>query len=193
MGVTIYLLRHGQTDWNAKGRLQGQVDIEMNDFGRAQVAANARKLKARLENAGSFDFVSSPIGRTTQTMEILRKGLDLPITDYGTDERLKELDYGEFSGHTWAELRRTRPLDVAARFDNPWTCVVPRGECYGALAARVLDWYESVERDTIVTTHAGISRILQAHLMGTPGREVAFLEAPQDRILVLHGKQMSWL
>lgn len=190
---TIYLVRHGQTDWNANRRLQGQTEIPMNDFGRLQVSENAHKLAEQMQNPHAYDYVSSPICRARETMEILRTRLGLPPLDYRVDDRLKELHYGEFASHTWDELREIRPQDVMQRFDNAWDYVIPRGECYAQLSRRVLNWLHEVKRDTIVAAHAGVSRVLQAHFSKHPPHEVPFLQAPQDRVLVIRGKEMSWL
>ena len=127
MRPTIYLIRHGQTDWNAKRRLQGQTEVHMNDFGRSQVADNAEKLLALSSDPHSFDYVSSPICRARETMMIIRQKLGLAKDDYRTDDRLKELDYGEFASYTWDELRDIRPDDVMERFDNSWSYTIPQG------------------------------------------------------------------
>ncbi len=193
MKSSLYLIRHGQTDWNAKGRLQGQTDIPMNDFGRSQVANNARKLANLSADLRQFDFVASPIARACETMHIIRKTVGLPVKDFQTDDRLKELNYGEFSQHTWDELRQLRPADVMERFDNSWSYVIPAGECYAMLSERVLNWFFELKRDTIVAAHAGVSRVLQGHFAKCPENYVAFLEAPQDRILVIKEDQISWL
>ncbi len=193
MQPTVYIIRHGQTDWNAIRRLQGQTEISMNGFGKSQVQSNAEKLAELALNFCRFDFISSPISRARETMHIIRQKLDLPKDDYQVDERLKELNYGEFSSHTWDELRQTRLNDVTQRFNNSWNYVIPKGECYAMLSKRVLSWFHELERDTIVTAHAGVSRVLQGYFAKCNENEVAFLEAPQDRILVLQGEQMSWL
>ena len=64
--MLIYMIRHGQTDWNADERLQGQQDIALNDLGRSQATRNGETLVARLGSAASYDFVSSPLSRTRE-------------------------------------------------------------------------------------------------------------------------------
>ena len=64
-GVTIYFVRHGQTDWNAERRFQGQLDIPLNDTGRAQAARNGAALARVIGDSAGFDFVSSPLSRAT--------------------------------------------------------------------------------------------------------------------------------
>ncbi len=165
----------------------------MNSYGRSQVRGNADKLTQLHDELHKFDFISSPIFRARDSMEIIRETLGLAKQDYHLDERLKELNYGEFSTHTWEELRRSRPQDVMQRFDDPWSYVIPKGECYAMLSKRVLNWLHDLKRDTIVTAHAGISRVIQAHFSNCPEHMIAFLEAPQDRILVIEDGEISWL
>ena len=81
-GPTIYFVRHGQTDWNAEQRFQGQRDIPINANGRQQAAKNGQTLKELLNNPADFDYVSSPLGRACETMEIIRRALDLPCLLY---------------------------------------------------------------------------------------------------------------
>ncbi|HEX2148466.1 MAG TPA: histidine phosphatase family protein, partial [Pseudorhizobium sp.] len=87
--MLIYMIRHGQTDWNAEGRLQGQQDIGLNALGRLQATRNGKTL---FESAGpkiaDFDFVSSPLSRTRETMALLRAAIGLNPEDYRSDDRL---------------------------------------------------------------------------------------------------------
>jgi probable phosphoglycerate mutase len=193
MSHTIYMIRHGQTTWNAEKRLQGQTDVPMNDFGRQQVLDNARRLKHVIGDPARFRFVTSPIGRAVETMQIIRDVLGLPLAGYAVEDRLRELDYGEFSGHSWSELRRLRPLDVEQRFLDSWHYVIPGGESYRQLAARVFEWFDGIREDTVVTAHAGVSRILQSRFIDIEPPRIAFLNAPQDRVMVIRGGEQGWL
>ena len=76
-GLTLYFVRHGETDWNAERRYQGQTDIPLNDRGRAQSRRNGEALRAFLPHIAGADFVASPLGRARETMEILRDTLGL--------------------------------------------------------------------------------------------------------------------
>ncbi|ANJ26160.1 histidine phosphatase family protein [Agromyces aureus] len=115
----LALIRHGQTDWNFAGRLQGRTDIPLNAVGRAQARAAASAYAGGYWEA----VVSSPLGRARETAEILADALDLPFT--GTYDELLEQEYGEAEGITGAELATRWPdrvipgkeadADVAAR------------------------------------------------------------------------------
>ena len=77
MAGLIYLIRHGQTDWNAEGRLQGQADTGLNDTGRAQATRNGEFLAGLVADPAAFDFVASPLSRTRETMERVRAAMGL--------------------------------------------------------------------------------------------------------------------
>ena len=85
----FYFVRHGETDWNAERRLQGQLDIALNDIGRRQSAQCASTLRgliaARRKAPADFAFISSPLSRARETMEILRGGLDLRRDGYAVE------------------------------------------------------------------------------------------------------------
>lgn len=187
-GVTLVHVRHGQTDWNAEGRLQGQMDIPVNDIGRGQAARHGRVLAERFAAAGidplSFDYVSSPLGRSAETMQIVRRGLGLDRAAR-TDDRLKEVHFGEWSGSTYNELKAGGHKGlVARRKADKWSFRPPGGETYAELAARVGAWLETVTRDTVAVTHGGVFRVLHGHLCGTPWHEVPGLPAPQDTFAI---------
>src|SRR3712207_5584074 len=96
----LFVIRHGETDWNAEGRLQGQRDIALNARGRDQARRNGQALASHLAaerlDPATLSYVASPLGRARETMEILRRALDLPPTGYRLDERLKEVSFGSF-------------------------------------------------------------------------------------------------
>ena len=117
---TIYFIRHGQTAWNAEGRLQGGRDTDLNAQGEAQAAAVAERLAAVAgATLAEADFVASPLKRTRRTMEILRTALGLPPAAYRTDPRLREIGFGSWEGSTWAEIRRRDPAGAPGRGNKP--------------------------------------------------------------------------
>jgi probable phosphoglycerate mutase len=108
--TTLCLVRHGETAWNAEGRVQGQLDVPLNGVGLAQARAIANALCAE-----RFDAIySSDLGRVTQTAEPLARLLELPVR---TDARLRERHYGMFQTLTYAEVKLRHPEEYA-RFRN---------------------------------------------------------------------------
>lgn len=184
----LYFARHGQTDWNAERRLQGQHDIPLNSLGRIQAAQSGRILRELFVREGlqaaDFDYVSSPLGRARETMELMRTGLGLDPAQYRTDPRLKEMSFGRWEGFTFAELKDREAEGLAAREKDKWGFVLPGGESYAQLTVRVREWYESIDRDTVVAAHGGVCRALIAHLGIEPERTAPLGEIGQGCVYV---------
>ena len=143
----IYYIRHGETSWNAEGRLQGAQDIPLNDLGRRQ-AAHAGNVLADLfardgRDKSSLPFVASPLGRARTTMELVRGALKLPPDEYALDDRLREIGYGVWEGSTLAEMQAADPVLFARRLTAKWTMAPEGGETYEAVQFRMRDWYDS--------------------------------------------------
>ena len=191
----VYFARHGQTDWNAERRLQGQHDIPLNSLGRIQAAQSGRILHELFVREGlvaaDFDYVSSPLGRARETMELMRTGLGLDPVQYRTDPRLKEMSFGRWEGHTFAELKDREAEGLAAREKDKWGFVLPGGESYAQLTVRVRDWYESIERDTVVASHGGVCRALIAHLGIKPTETASLGEIGQGCVYVFAAGGMT--
>ena len=165
---TIYFLRHGETEWNALGRLQGIKDIPLNARGRGQ-AVHAADVLADLfaregKDKAALPYVSSPLGRARQTMELVRGKLALPPADYSLDDRLREIGYGAWEGLTLAESEATDPDVYARRLADKWAVAPSGGETYAAVQLRMLDLYESLLVDTVAVAHGGTCRALMVSL-----------------------------
>jgi probable phosphoglycerate mutase len=165
---TIYYIRHGETEWNAEGRLQGTQDVPLNDLGRKQ-AANAGSILADLfardgRSEQSLAFVASPLGRARSTMELVRGTLRLPPRDYAVDDRLREIGYGDWEGSTLAQTQLSDPDVFAKRQAEKWTVPPPGGESYASVQARMSDWYDQLKADTVAVAHGGTARALMVAL-----------------------------
>lgn len=189
----LYLVRHGETDWNAQGRLQGGHDIPLNALGRAQAAAAARILKGLVRNPGALDYVASPLSRARATMEILRETLGLPAADYRADERLVEIGFGEWEGLTWPEIRARDPERAIAREADKWGYRPPGGESYADLLARIAPAFGALARDTVVVSHGGVTRAALAHLCDHAPEQAPHMEIWQGRILVVQSRRWRWV
>ena len=185
---TIYYIRHGETSWNAEGRLQGAKDVPLNDLGLKQ-AAHAGNILADLFVRGGCDktalpFVSSPLGRARSTMELVRSELKLPPADYNVDDRLREIGYGEWEGSTLAEMQMADPDFFARRQAEKWTVSPPGGESYVAVQARVQSWYDQLREDTVVVAHGGTARALMVALGIETPQSAADLVIEQGAVYV---------
>lgn len=195
MTPLVYFVRHGQTDWNAALRFQGQHDVDVNDLGREQARRNGRRLAELLGDPTRFDFVASPLRRTRETMEIIRAELGLPPRDYRLEPRLVEVHFGDWQGLTVHEVETAFPGVAAEREADKWTFLPPGAgaESYAMLSRRVAPWLAALDRDTVCVTHGGVIRCIFL-LAGAANRaEAASLDVPQDRVLRWYDGRLDWL
>jgi probable phosphoglycerate mutase len=153
--TTIFLARHGETDWNADDRWQGHADPPLNARGRAQ----ARDLAARLAHVQFQAVYSSDLRRARETAEIVAFGRGMPVY---TDRGLREIDVGSWQGLT------NRQIDE--RFPGRER---PDGETVDAFHDRVLAGLSTIGRhhdgaDVLVVAHGGCARTIQRHVLGEP-------------------------
>jgi probable phosphoglycerate mutase len=190
--VVVHLIRHGETDWNREGRLQGRRDIPLNALGRAQAEDVARRLGQSGVPVETAAFLSSPLLRARETTEILRRALGLDPSSYRIDERLAELSFGDWEGSSWRELRRREPDALARRERDKWSFVPPGGESYADLAARLAPIIETLD-GMVLVAHGGVARALLVRLGGLSERDAC--EAPiwQGRVLALADGAHRWL
>ena len=145
--MLLYLVRHGETDWNSQRRIQGTTDIPLNDVGRAQAARTGRLLARRQWDA----VVTSPLSRAFETGSIIAAELGLPVPT--TDSRLVERNYGEAEGLDFEEMQRLFPEDTK----------VPGRERRSVVAARALEALMDIAHahpaeSVVVVSHGGLIR-----------------------------------
>jgi broad specificity phosphatase PhoE len=190
----IYFIRHGETDWNLEGRLQGQKDIPLNDVGRVQAEEAARKLQALVPHFEDLAYVASPMTRTRETMEILRTTLGLHPEVYRLDDRLVELTFGTWEGMTWKEVRKAEPALAALREQDKWHYAPPGGgESYAMLVDRIRPILDDLTRDTVIVAHGGVARAFLSICCGVSSRQAASMDIWQGRILVIEGRNHRWV
>jgi probable phosphoglycerate mutase len=192
---TIYYIRHGETDWNAEGRLQGTLDIPLNERGRRQ-AASAGMILADLlrrdgHDAAHIPFVASPLGRACMTMELVRISLKLPPDDYAIDPRLREIGYGQWESLTLAEARAADPELFARRVAAKWTVAAPGGERYLDVETRMRAWYAELTEDTVAVAHGGTARALMVVLGIETPESAADLYVEQGTVYVFKGAALT--
>lgn len=149
--ATLLLIRHGETAWNAAGRIQGQLDVPLSATGVWQ----AQRLAARLAAEPIAAVVASDLARAALTAQPLAQSLGLSIV---FDRRLRERHFGIFEGHTLEEVAARYPAEFAAwRARDPhWA--IPGGESGAQLIARAL-----AALDDIAQRHAGETVAVVAH------------------------------
>jgi broad specificity phosphatase PhoE len=191
----LYYVRHGETDLNTQGRLQGRRDTILNAHGRQQAAECGAVLKDLFardrRQPQDFEYVSSPLKRARETMEVLRATLGLKPLGYEIDDRLVEIAYGEWEGLTLPEIEKKSAGILAQRERDKWDFAPPGGECYRQLADRIASWYASLTRDTVVAAHGGGLRALMALLNLLPEEEATHAPIEQGVVYVFSNGGVS--
>ena len=184
----LYLARHGETDWNAEHRWQGHADPPLNATGRRQ----ARRMADELSGRGIEAVYSSDLRRALETATIAGERLGL---DVRTDERLREVDVGEWSGLTMAEVEERHPEAAARRRAGGlgWE----RGETFESMGARVGEAVLAIaaahpDGRVLVVSHGGPIRMLRRSAGYPPGAPALVGNCEVGEIAVRR-EQIRWL
>jgi broad specificity phosphatase PhoE len=187
----IYYIRHGETSWNADGRLQGAQDTPLNELGRKQAVQSGRILADLFardrRDKTQIPYLSSPQLRARTTMELMRGALNLPPKDYATDDRLREIGYGKWEGFTLAEMQAADPVFFAQRLADKWGVAPVGGETYEAVQRRMREWYDSLRGDMVVVAHGGTARALMVALGIETPESASDLPIAQGAVYVFGG------
>ena len=191
----VYFFRHGETDFNVAQRLQGRCDTSLNARGRRQADEIANLLRELLTRDGrrpeDFAYISSPLKRACETIELVRGNLGLVAEGYARDDRLMEIAYGEWEGLTLREIAKRNPGILARRDRDKWDFAPEGGESYRDVAQRVGAWYATIERDTVTAAHGGVARVLMANLGIVPQDQAPFAEVRQGVVYVFSGSRLA--
>ncbi|HEX3431141.1 MAG TPA: histidine phosphatase family protein [Rhizomicrobium sp.] len=191
----LYFIRHGETDFNVAQRLQGRSETRLNARGRTQGREIAGVLRDLFERdrhqATDYAYVSSPLLRARETMELLRSELSLDPKDYAIDDRLAEISYGEWEGFTLAEIQARDPGVLQRRERDKWDFVPPGGESYREVAERVAAWYATVTRDSVIAAHGGVARALMANFRILPEEEATHADILHGVVYVFDGGKLA--
>ena len=175
----IWLVRHGETEWTVSRKHTGKTDVPLTEQGERDAAA----LAAALADHRFAAVFTSPRQRARRTAELAG------FPDARVDESLVELDYGEYEGHTSAEIRATRPDWLL------WRDGSPGGESMehaGARADAVIAGITSVDGDVLLFGHGHFSRVLGARLLGLPASDGRLLMLGPGSLSVIgseHGRR----
>lgn len=179
MSAEIYLIRHGETEWNIEKRFQGKYDSPLTALGRNQAISSARILARALNGQRSaLTFQSSPLGRARETAAIVQEhcALGEPVID----KRLREISLGCWDGQKFEEVKERWSEQRWKMKDSP------DGEPLDAVYERVSDWLAKQSGLVVAVSHGVISRVLRGQYLGLPREDTMQLPVPQGVVLRFH-------
>lgn len=186
----LYVLRHGESVWNAEGRLQGRLDSPLTVNGREQARHQGTLLGEAGVNTQDFAFYSSPQGRARETADIALYGIGGVIRN---DERLVEIGMGRLQSLTRSEIEQRFP-DVYRETDPfRWYNSVPGGEGFDAVQIRVNSFLSSLKGPTVIVTHGIVSRFLRGTVLGLDRKGMGALRGGQGIVFQLKNGEQTCL
>lgn len=172
---TIYVIRHGQTEWNLARRMQGRLDSPLTHAGSEQAHQHGSLLKSLPPIEVMF---VSPSGRTRETAYIINSYVRAPVS---YQDALLERDLGIWSGLTVDELEDAFPRAWRERLEDPFNHRPPEGENLADMSARCAGFLDGVlnsqARSVALVTHQVMSRVILSHLLGL---------TPEETVRVIH-------
>lgn len=186
---TLWIVRHGETEWNAAGRLQGSLDSPLTELGRAQALAMSALLAAEGLTPRNHTARVSPQGRAMETARLMLGPLGLTALP---DPRLAEYRLGRHEGLTRDEIDAAHP-DIADLPPWDWYDALPGAEGLPQLAARLAPALQDIDRPTVIVAHGVVSRVLRCLALGLPLSQGAHLPGGQGVIYRLQDGQVTAL
>jgi broad specificity phosphatase PhoE len=180
--TTLYVIRHGECMHNVEGWIAAQNDSPLTERGIAQARANGLLLKKIAGDLAQLDFFASSLHRTCATMELVREAAGLTATGYCADRRLMEIDFGDDTGKSIAELQAS----PQGRFGSDhWDYVRPNGESMAVVYDRAVQFLGTLTRDAVLVTHAGVARMIRAHVLSLSHEAALAYHPPNAGIMRL--------
>jgi broad specificity phosphatase PhoE len=160
----LLLVRHGQSEWNAAGRIQGQIDIQLDKAGLQQ----AQRIADRLADETVAAIYSSPLQRAKVTANAIAVRFNLPVK---LDPRLMEYDFGVISGSTWNDVVENHPEFASRWLEDPWAVPVTGSEGRVNFAARVMSAVQDMvaqhpAAQVVVVAHGGTFGVYLTAMLG---------------------------
>lgn len=169
--MKLFFIRHGQTDWNLEGRIQGSYDSDLNNTGIIQAEELGRKV---LESNYRFSKIySSQQRRAVKTAEILSRAIHV---NYIPVKGLQEINLGEWEGLLWSEVQEKFPVEYSEWNNNRRYTKTPGGESYQDVLERVLKVIHEIINencnDVAIVTHGAVIMCLQCYVTNTSFNEI---------------------
>ncbi len=183
----LYVIRHGQTEWNVAGRYQGQQDSPLTAIGRAQAQA-----VAGLVPTTGVQAFTSPLGRAKATAALVFQGTKRTAQE---DTRLREVAFGDWEGLSWDDVAARWPDRAALAEQEPflWHFQAPGGETLADVSARMQAFLDDLTGPAVVITHGVSGKVLRGLWLGLTEYDIAGLPGGQGVVFHLsraHGHRV---
>jgi len=190
---TLILVRHGESEWNRAGRIQGQVNSPLTDLGISQARAISDYLSGIFLNQ-ELEIYSSPLKRAIQTAEIIAKGIDHLSSEVIIEERLNDFNLGEISGtYGWDKVAKIFPEQAQLRLQDPMRFHPSGGESGAEFEARLRSLMEELmgdDKTKLFVSHGIVNKFIRGIYKNISGKEMINLGESQNTIYCLeHGDE----
>ena len=183
--TTLILVRHGESEWNRAGRIQGQVNSPLTDLGINQAKATRDYLSGILLNQ-QLEIYTSPLDRALQTAEIIAQGIEYPSRKIIIEERLNDFNLGEISGtFGWDKVAEIFPEQAQLRLQDPMRFHPSGGESGAEFEARLRSLLEDLMDDgtlKLMVSHGIVNKFIRGILKNLSGKEMVELGESQNTI-----------
>ncbi|MDF2881781.1 MAG: histidine phosphatase family protein [Clostridiaceae bacterium] len=169
--MKLFLIRHGQTDWNIQGKIQGSHDTELNQTGIEQAELLSKKVvELNYKFSKIYTSQQKRAMKTAQILSCTVKEDCIPIIG------LQEVNYGEWEGLCWREIQDKFPEEYQQWYNHRRYTRPPKGESYDDMLKRVLTVLHKIvnenSSDVAIVTHGAVIMSLQCYLTNTPFDEM---------------------
>ncbi|WP_218761783.1 histidine phosphatase family protein [Vibrio parahaemolyticus] len=185
----IFVLRHGETEFNADKKLQGHCNSSLTSKGSDQARRVGTTLKQYVENR-PFRVYSSTLGRALQTSQIVCEELNYSYENLNKEPRLKEFSLGEWEQRTIPSLEQEIPNLLA---QNDWYLQAPNCETYESVRERLSSWLSDIahDEDIVVVSHGLTGIVLRGLLLGMDYTQVWQQDLPQDAFFIIEDGRIT--
>lgn len=194
-GGDLYLVRHGETDWNRGGRFQGRSDVPLNETGLEQARACGLRLamliQAQAYSPGLPSLICSPMLRARQSSDEICRILTPQQIDPIIDNALTEVSFGEWEGLTTHQVKSSFPDLRRARKLDRWNFTPPGGESFASRAPKIGNLLARIDQPTILVCHAGVIKIC-LYLLGATDLQSALIHPiSQERVYTWSNRRLA--
>lgn len=184
---TLYLVRHGETEWNRAGRMQGSLDSPLTERGQGQARQVGLLLRDLIADPEACKLVVSPLGRARQTAGIIAEAMGIDAGRFAADPLVREVTWGDWNGMTREEIIASDPGHWQRFRDDHWNVAAPGGESWAEMSERARQWLgtPAAQGIVLVVSHGAFGRALRGRYLGLGPEETMALSEPQDAVFRL--------